>query len=115
MIVPVKLSGSTDGKGILVVATTTPGTAIHTAVASTNANTWDELWLWAMNTDSVARDLTIEFGGTAAKDKIIWTLQPKIFTPVVRGLRLQNSAAVAAFAAAASVVGVHGFVHSLTP
>src|SRR5512139_1683053 len=63
-----KLSGSTDGRGIKVVATASAGTTIHTAVAGTTAGTFDEIWLYAYNSDSVARLLTIEFGGTTAPD-----------------------------------------------
>jgi len=44
-----KLSGSTDGKPIKVVATATAGTTIHTAVAGTTAGTFDEIWLYAYN------------------------------------------------------------------
>lgn len=43
-----KLSGATNGKQIKVVATATPGTTIHTAVAGTA--TWDEVWICAFVT-----------------------------------------------------------------
>ena len=41
-----KLSGSTDGLGILVgTAVGTAATTIHTAVAGTVAGSYDEIWL----------------------------------------------------------------------
>ena len=56
-----KLSGSTNGRGIAVTATATLGTTIHTA----HATALDEIWLYAANIDSTARILTVEFGGVA--------------------------------------------------
>ena len=41
------LSGSTSGKPIPVAATSTPGTAVHTAVSGSTG--FDELYLWASN------------------------------------------------------------------
>ena len=58
-----------DGLGILVAATSTAGTAIHTA--SSTATTIDEVWLYAYNNHSSDILLTIEFGGvTSPKDVI---------------------------------------------
>ena len=53
------LSAGTNGKNIKVVATASAGTTIHTAVSGTS--NLDELWLFAMNTDSSDRKLTIEY------------------------------------------------------
>ena len=110
-----KLSGSTDGKGILVAATSTPGTAIHTAVAGTTAGTFDEIWLWATNTDTTDRKLTVEFAGTTAGFLVEVTI-PAESGPflVVPGWILQNEGAVAAFAAQTNVVNIHGYVNSIT-
>lgn len=112
-----KLSGSTDGRGIKVVATTTPGTTIHTAVSGTTANTWDELWMWAVNSDTAAKKLTIEFGGTTSPDDTIEvTIPPEsgLFL-VVPGLILDNGSVVKAFAASANVVMIHGYVNEIRP
>lgn len=110
------LSGSTDGKGIKVVATSTPGTAVHTAVAGTTAGTYDEIWIYAYNGDTAARILTIEFGGATVPDQnVVLTIQPKVgLVLVIPGLILQNGATVKAFADAANVVVVTGFVNSTT-
>ena len=108
------LSGGTTGKNIKVVATSSAGTTIHTAVSGTS--NMDEVWLYAMNTDSADRKLTIEFGGTTSPDDLIeqtitteagWTL-------IVPGLLLQNSLVVKAFAAAANVVVINGYVNRIT-
>ncbi|MFA7120539.1 MAG: hypothetical protein WC277_03620 [Bacilli bacterium] len=109
-----KLSGSTDGKGIKVVATSTPGTAIHTAVAGTTAGTYDEVWLWAQNNHTEAVTLTIEFGSANTEDNIIMDIPSKEgLVPVVPGFLLQNEATVKAFAGTTNVITVHGFVNNM--
>ena len=111
-----KLSGSTDGKAIKVAATGTPGTLLHTAVAGTTAGTFDEVWLWAWNGDTVARQLTIEFGGVTDPDDIVEVVvQPSAgWQLVVPGHILQNALVVRAFGAAANVVVCQGYVNSIT-
>jgi hypothetical protein len=108
------LSGGTNGKNVKVVATATAGTTIHTAVAGTSD--MDEVWLYAMNTDSSDRKLTIEYGGTTSPDDLTeieigseagWVL-------VCPGLLLQNSLVIKAFAAAANVVVINGYVNRIT-
>ena len=68
------LSGSTDGRPILVAATGSPGTAIHTAVAGTTS--FDEVWLYAAcATTGSNAILTVEYGGTTSpNDNIKLTL-----------------------------------------
>ncbi len=108
------LSGGTNGKNIKVAATATAGTTIHTATSGTSD--LDEIWLYACNTDSTDRKLTIEYGGATSPDELTeipitaeagWVL-------VVPGLLLQNSLVVKAFAAAANVVNINGFVNRVT-
>jgi len=107
------LSGSTNGRGIKVVQTATAGTTIHTAVAGTSA--WDEIWLYAMNIDTTARKLTIEWGNPAVDDNIELTIPAESgLVLVAPGLLLQNSLVVTAFAAAANVVIIHGYVNAIT-
>jgi len=108
------LSGSTNGRMIKVAAVATPGTTIHTAVAG--ISDIDEVWLWAVNSDTSDRELTIEYGGVAAPDDLIEiTLAAEsglvLLTP---GLVLQNSLVIRAFAASANVVMVGGFVNRIT-
>lgn len=110
-----KLSGSTDGKPIKVVATATLGTTIHTAIAGTTAGTFDEIWLWAYNGHTADVVLTIEFGGATVPDQnIVVTIPVKqgLFE-VVPGLILQNGMVVTAFAATGNVITLSGFVNQI--
>jgi len=108
------LSGSTNGRPIKVVAVATAGTTIHTAVAGTDD--FDEVWLWAVNSDATDRLLTIEFGGVSDPDDLIEVNIPSQqgLVLVVPGLVLQNSLVVGAFAAAANVIVITGFVNRIT-
>ena len=108
----VQLSGGTTGKNIKVVQTATPGTTIHTA----HATSVDEVWLWATNSDTTARKLTIEFGGTASPDDTIEMTIPAEDGPylVIPGWTLTNSLVVKAFAATANVVLINGYVNRIT-
>jgi len=108
----VKLSGSTDGKQIKVAATATAGTTIHTA----HATALDEIWLWAVNSDSTARKLTIEWGEATAPDGNIEVTIPAEsgYLLVVPGMILTNSLVVKAFAATANVVCINGYVNRIT-
>ncbi len=107
-----KLSGSTDGKMVKVAATATLGTTIHTA----HATSLDEVWLYAVNSDSTARKLTIEFGGATSPDCLIeQTIQPESgLVLVVPGLLITNSLVITAFCASANVVMIGGFVNRIT-
>ena len=111
-----KSSGSTDGKAIKVAATATLGTTIHTAQSGTTAGSFDEVWLKATNNDTVSRTLTIEWGGATSPDCLMTiTLPPKSgWCPIVKGDILQNALAVTAFASAANVICIQGYVNRLT-
>ena len=108
----VKLSGSTDGKMIKVAATATLGTTIHAA----HATSLDEVWLYAVNSDTSARKLTIEFGGATSPDCLIeQTIQPESgLVLVVPGMLLTNSLVITAFCATANVVMIGGFVNRIS-
>ncbi|WP_341893737.1 hypothetical protein [Ferrovibrio terrae] len=106
------LSASTDGRNIKVVATATAGTLIHTA----DATAMDEVFLFANNRDSVARLLTIEFGGvTSPDDLVVVTLAarsgPRLIVP---GWVLTGGLLVRAFAEAANVIGINGYVNRIS-
>lgn len=115
-VVKRKLTGSTNGRMIKIVATSTLGTTIHTAVSGTVDGTYHEIWLWAVNSSAASVKLTIEFGGATSPDD---TIEQTIMAEdglrlIVPGLILQNSAVVTAFAATANVIMVTGFVNSIT-
>ena len=113
----IHLSGSTDGRLIKVAQTATAGTTIHTG--SSTATTYDEVWLYAVNSDTTDRKLTIEFGGTSSPDDLIEqtiTAESGLLL-VVPGLVIKGNATplvVRAFAATANVVMVGGYVNRIT-
>jgi hypothetical protein len=112
-----KLSASTDGRAIKVAATATAGTLIHEGSAT--ATTYDEIWLYAINTSASAVKLTIEWGGTTSPDDLIeLTVQPEAgLVTVTPGLLIKGNATeleVRAFAATADVITIHGFVNRIT-
>lgn len=108
------LSGSTNGKQIKITGTNSGGAVtVHTAVSGTSS--FDEIWIYAYNSDSVTRNVTILWGGTTTPDN-------QMFFPVpsqsgrfqlIDGALLQNSLVVKAFADAANVVMLDGFVNNI--
>lgn len=107
------LSGSTSGKGVVVVATATAGTLIHTAVAGASAI--DEIWLYAVNTSTSAVKLTVEYGAATAPDNNIeLTVAAESGLVLVSpGLILNGALTVKAFAATASVIVLYGYVNKI--
>jgi len=107
------LSGSTSGKGVVVVATATAGTLIHTAVAGASAI--DEIWLYAVNTSTSAVKLTVEYGAATAPDNNIeLTVAAESGLVLVSpGLILNGGLTVKAFAATASVIVLYGYVNKI--
>ncbi len=108
------LSGSTNGKGILVVATATAGTTIHTAVSGTSD--LDELWVYAVNTHSADIKLTLEWGeATEPNGNIEQTVPAESgLMLLVPGLLLQNSLVLKAFAGTTNEIVIHGYVNRIT-
>lgn len=112
-----ELSGSTNGRLIKVGATGTPGTTIHTG--STTTTTYDELWLYAVNSDTTDRKLTIEFGGTSSPDDLIEqtiTAESGLIL-LVPGLVIRGNATalvVRAFAATTNVINIGGYVNRIS-
>lgn len=115
----VLLSGSTGGRPILVAATSSPGTTIHTTGIS--AATIDEVWLYASNTDTTDRKLTIQFGDTTSPNDLIeLTIKAENgLVLIAPGLPLVGTGAagrvVRAFAAAGNLVNIIGYVNRITP
>ena len=106
----IPLSGSTNGRGILVAATSTPGTLIHTAVSGTSS--FDEIWLYCQNTSTNSVALDIEYGGTTTGDNIEINIPGESgLVLVVPGLYLNNALVVRAFAATTNVLSIYGYVN----
>lgn len=110
-----KLSNSTNGKQILVTQTTS-GSAdqIHTAVAGTS--TWDEIYIYATNTNSASVTCSLMWGGQAEpNDRVSFILNPTSGrTLIADGKLLQNGLIVRAYASWANVVVIDGFVNSIS-
>lgn len=104
----IKLSGSTDGKAILVAATATAGTTVHTA----HATDTDYVTLYAVNTTTTAKKLTLEWGeATAPNGNIEVTIAPEDGAVQLTDMfPLTNSLVVAAFCETANVVTIYGHV-----
>lgn len=113
----VALSGSTNGRGIKVVATSSTGTTIH--ATGTSSTTKDEVWLYAYNSHTTSVLLTIQFGGTTTPDDDIKVTIPNSagLVLVVPGLVLNGTGSaattVAAYAATANVVTIQGYVNRI--
>lgn len=111
------LSGSTQGKGIKVVATASTGTTIH--ATGTSSTTIDEIWLYAYNSHTSAVVLTIQFGGTTSPDNDIKVTVPQGagLSLVCPGLILTGTGAaantVSAYAATANVITLSGYVNRI--
>ena len=107
------LSGSTEGKGILVAADETPGTTIHTAVSGTTDI--DEIWLYAVNAHSADIKLTLEWGEATEPNGNIEITVPaeEGLMLLVPGLLLQNELVVKAFAGTGSEIVIHGYVNKI--
>ncbi|MGE3476974.1 MAG: hypothetical protein AB7H70_14325 [Rhodospirillaceae bacterium] len=102
------LSGSTDGRGIKVAATATPGTLIHTAQAS--VTDMDVVEVAVCNTSSSDVEVSFECWGTTSPDDIVKRTIPAgdtVQVPVPPG---RNGLALRAFAATGNVLSVFGSV-----
>ena len=109
------LSGSTNGRGIKIAATATPGTLIHTA----HATNIDEIHLFAVNSTEIPERLIIEWGGTTNPDDVFKAVVPAdgvldLITDA-QGLVLTGGLIVRAYAETANELIVHGFVNRIAP
>ncbi len=110
------LSGSTDGRPILVAATASAGTVIHTG--PTVATTLDEVWLYASNPSGAQRTLTIQWGGTTSpNDHFVLFLPAQSGLIVIApGLIIKGNATplvVRAFCDSANQVNISGYVNEI--
>ena len=106
------LSGSTSGRPILVAATATPGTLIHTAIAG--ATSKDEIYLWLFNSSASTVAVTVEWGGVTDPGDLIvkeFALTAKTGEQITFGQPLNGGLIVRAFAATGSVITCTGYVN----
>lgn len=108
-------SGSTNGKGVKVAATAIgSGTTVHTASAS--ATLADCVTIFAYNSDTTDRILTLGWGGTTDPDDLIKNTIPTQagLILVVADLVIYNSLVVKAAADVANKVILFGYVNGIT-
>ena len=115
----IPFSGSTQGQAVLVAATSTAGTTVHTT--GTSATVLDEVWLWLYNAHTADVLTTIEFGGaTAPNQNIVLTIPFKSgLVMAVPGIALLGNGTtgltVKVFAATTNVITVTGYINRITP
>ena len=116
----IPLSGSTKGKGILIVATSTPGTTVH-VTGNSGSTVIDEAWIYLVNPYTANILATIEFGGVTSPGNVITVDVPykQGLYLCVPGLPLVDGAAgaltVSIFGATASQLTAFGYVQRITP
>tara|TARA_B100001750_G_C15404429_1_gene544348 strand:- start:638 stop:1000 length:363 start_codon:yes stop_codon:yes gene_type:complete len=110
------LSGSTDGKSIMITATATPGTIVHTG--SSTATDIDEIWIYAVSSSANDMKVTLEWGSTTPPEAHIeYTVtQESGLHLLAPGIPLKGNATplvVRAFTGGASHVNLFGFVNRI--
>lgn len=103
--------GTGNGRPIKIAATATAGTLFHTAHATAK----DEIYMYLTNTDTVDREVTVEFGGvTAPDDHLKFTVPTKDTILAIPGIPLTNLVVRAFCAAAANVVNMAGYINRIS-
>lgn len=112
-------SGSSNGNGVVLSATTSGGAnTIHTAVSGTTTGTYDEIYVYACNTTATPGYVTIAWGNTP--DYIAVSVPAYTVVLVVDGWILQNSYTVKGFCGTTGAAGttnsitVEGWVNAIT-
>ena len=109
---PRLLSGSTNGRGIVIQSTTAAsGTVIHTAVTAGTVTTFDEVYVQAVNLTTTSKKLILNAGGLVSGDRIQMNLPSAsngLFL-LVPGNRYNGGVVIRAYATVAGKVAVHGY------
>ena len=108
-----EFSGSTDGRGIKIVAAATAGTLVHTAVSGTSD--YDEIWVYLVNNAAAKKTFTLEWGGVTDPDDLIQGAIPSKsgLYLVAPGLPLQNGLIVRCFGEDANILTAFGWVNRI--
>jgi len=110
-------SAATNGATMIVNTTSaiSPMTVHTTDPGTTN---WDDVWIWAANTDTVSRTISLYFGAhSSIGDQVVGSYDlPPGGAPVLicPGLFLQNSGVVEAYASIANKINLTGYVNRCT-
>ncbi len=109
------LSGSVNGKRILLTATTSASAVpIHTTLAGTGSI--DEIWLYAYNEATTSLSCSILWGGTTEPNDVMRTAITSQTgrTLIIDGQVLQNQLTVKGYAQIANWITIDGFVNRIT-
>jgi hypothetical protein len=108
----VNFSGSANGKGVKVAATSTPGTTIHTS----HATDLDEIWLYLVNESANHTNVVVEWGGTTGVDNTITIGIDSMvgLQLVIPGLLLTNGCILSIYADDANIIVAYGFVNRIS-
>jgi hypothetical protein len=110
----IPLSASDHGRQIKITTSSSPGTILHTATAE--ANSYDEIWLWATGTAPFDVEITLLWGGTTFSDDYnnFNVLAKDGYKCIVPGLILANGYSVACFASTVDSSNIIGYVNRIT-
>ncbi len=106
------LSESNDGEMIVVAATSTVGTTVHTATSLSSSSRYDEVWLFASNSHTSSVDLTIEIdiaNKSTSHFKVAIPFNDGLFV-VLPGVSVHNGKKITAFASVTNVIKLVGYV-----
>ena len=109
-------SGCSNGRGIKVVQTGSPGTTIHTAVSGTDENVVDEVYIYAYNGHTDVVTLTLQLGGTTSPDDdcVVNLASKSGEQMLIPGYRFNNSVVIKAYASVANVIVIRCIVNHIT-
>ncbi len=102
--------GDGDGEPIAVAATSSPGTTVHTAHATSK----DEVHLYLSSIHTSPVTVIVEFGGVDTKNRIAHIIQPNETICAVPGVCLGNSKLVKVYAGTTNVVNAFGWVNRIS-
>ena len=109
------LSGCVSGQPILVTATATPGTTIHTATSSTSTlDSFDEIYIEAGAVTTTAATLCLQIGSPTYRGSEMFFNVPGKPSGLIRildGHLLQNGLVVTATCSTASILNITGWVN----
>lgn len=107
------LSASVNGRPVGISTTSSPGTAIHTAVTGSNAI--DEVWLYARSNLASPTQLTIEWGNTTPDDRITVDVpfSGSGLQLVVPGLTISSGSIIRAFGLSSGSIFISGYVNRI--
>jgi hypothetical protein len=99
------LSASNSGEPVVIAATSSPGTLIHTSIAGTSQK--DEVFLYVNNTGSGVWPFILQMGGTGLANQMAIDIYPKEPPQLIcQGFLVNNSATIRGY----SPSGVSGLI-----